>query len=187
MRSTALADAFEKAGLLPRDAELDIAIAKYLNAGGTIEGAQARLVAATAKVSGTSQLQSVAFGDHRGSASSPDRDRGDLKRVVQSDHLKNVTPVREPSAGQRSAAASVRNVVSITILDTFKVRDGRAIGDVRMGEVERLRAANVMEAAIFELIQQHAVANSDAKIRDVITPKQFQRMQQQASEMADAE
>lgn len=183
MGKTALAGAFEKAGVFPRDAELDVAIAKYLNAGGSIEGARLRLDEAEKKL-GDGHCRRV--GDDQSSYASSDRSRDGHDKLAQSGRYTNAAPAREPSAGQRAAAANVRNVVSITVLDTFKIRDGRAIGDVRFGEVERLRAASAMEAAIFERIQQHAVANSDAKIRDVITPKQFQRIQQLASEDADA-
>jgi hypothetical protein len=96
-----------------------------------------------------------------------------------------VRPVREPSHVERAAAATVANRI-VTVLDSFRVRDGRAIGDVRIGELEGLRAANAMEASLIRQIQRHAVADHDARVRDVIKPDDLQIMIQKASEVADA-
>jgi hypothetical protein len=93
---------------------------------------------------------------------------------------------REPTLADRLAAIRNGRILAISVLDTFKIRDGRAIGDVRFGEVERLRAANAMEASIFEQIKSFAQAPHDARIRDVIKPKQFQRIQRRAEEAAEA-
>jgi hypothetical protein len=52
---TAIAEQFARGGIHPRDAELDIAIAKYINSGGTIARALDRLNAAAARMSGMGQ------------------------------------------------------------------------------------------------------------------------------------
>lgn len=95
-------------------------------------------------------------------------------------------PVREPSASQRAAAASVANAIAVTVLDTYRVRDGRAIGDVRFGELERLRSANAQEASLIRQIQRHAVADHDQRVRDVVKAEELNRMIQRAAEVADA-
>jgi hypothetical protein len=92
----------------------------------------------------------------------------------------------EPSPAQRRAAASVAKVVAITVLDTFKVRDGRSIGDVRHGELGRMASTNLREAKVFTQIMEFASAPSDAKVRDIISAKELQRMIQKAAEYTDA-
>jgi hypothetical protein len=52
MRADKLGDALAIAGYHPRDVEVDIAIAKYLNSGGTIDGLQARVNIAAARMPG---------------------------------------------------------------------------------------------------------------------------------------
>jgi hypothetical protein len=85
-----------------------------------------------------------------------------------------------------AAAAAVAKSVALTILDTYRIRDGRAIGDVRFGELEHLRSANAMEASLIRQIQRHATASHDARVRDVVKAKDLQRMIQRAAEVADA-
>jgi hypothetical protein len=189
MTHTALATAFQKAGLHPRDAALDVAMSKavetFIRAGGTADRAADLLRRAADILSGGGSLDKLARNAGHCSNAVPAGERGGHRAAAH--HTIGAAPAREPSADQRRAAAAVRNVVAITVLDTFKIRDGRAIGDVRMGEVERLRAANAIEAAIFRQIQKHAVTGSDARIRDVIKPEEFQRMHQLAAEVADAQ
>lgn len=94
-------------------------------------------------------------------------------------------PVREPSAAQRAASAAV--AAKISILDTYKVWDGRGIGDVNYGEAERFRNRSAMDASIWRQIQRaHPNAPHDMKIRDIVKTDEFQRMLQRAAEVADA-
>lgn len=184
---TALAKAFEKNGVHPRDVQFDIAVAKYLEAGGSIAAARDRL----SKIEETIKQNGGAFVDlptGQSSYASPgSRDGSDQVRHASDGQKSALPPSREPSPQQRRAAADVRNVVSLTVLDTFKIRDGRAIGDVRFGEIKRLRTANAAEASIFQQIEErYAHAEHDSKLRDLLTVKIFQRMQQRAAEVADA-
>lgn len=98
--------------------------------------------------------------------------------------ISRARPVREPSAEDRAAAARVASRVALTILDTFRIRDGRAIGDVRYGELDRLRGLNAMEAAIIRQIQDHARAPHDARVRDVVKAVDLNKMIQKAAEIA---
>lgn len=93
--------------------------------------------------------------------------------------------VREPSPAQRAATAAV--AAKISVLDTYRVRDGRAIGDVRYGEIEHLRNQDAMAASIWRQIQRaHPNAPHDMAIRDVLKAEELQRMIQRAAEVADA-
>jgi len=95
-------------------------------------------------------------------------------------------PVREPSPQERAIAGTAAARLALTILDTFRVRDGRPIGDVRYGELDRLRGLNAMEAAVIRQIQDHAKAPHDARVRDVVKATDLNRMIQKAAEIADA-
>lgn len=89
-------------------------------------------------------------------ASSPELNGGGQDFPATS--LKQIAPSREaetpplghnkpprftPGHARRgaSAIASVQHVATKTLLDTFKVRDGRAVGDLLFKELEGLRAA----------------------------------------------
>jgi hypothetical protein len=119
-------------------------------------------------------------------ARSPSPDRGREGHSGRAMAIASLPPVREPSAAQRKVGASVAKVLAVSVLDTFKVRDGRSIGDVRYGELDRLRSSNVHEAAVIKLIQKHAQADSNMRVRDVVKPDDLQRMIQKAAEVADA-
>ena len=96
-------------------------------------------------------------------------------------------PVREPSPAQRASSARVATQLAMTILDSYKVRDGRAIGDVRYGEIEHLRNQDAMAASIWRQIQRaHPNAPHDMAIREIVKAEELQRMIQRAAEVADA-
>lgn len=108
-------------------------------------------------------------------------------QVAFDTHYASARPVREPSPVQRAAAASVHKAAAVTILDTYKIRDGRAIGDVRFGEVDRLRLEDVRHASVWRQIQlAHPNTPHDMKLRDVLKAEELQRFQQRAAEVADA-
>lgn len=102
-------------------------------------------------------------------------------------HATIVRPVREPSASYRAIAKASMQAEAKTILDTYKVRDGRAIGDVRYGEIERMRTEDAMAASVWRQIQRaHPNAPHDMKVRDIVKIEELQRMIQKAAEVADA-
>lgn len=71
----------------------------------------------------------------------------------------NVTALRSVAAASQSA------------LDTFRVRNGRSIGDVRRGEIDGLVKENTIEARVLKRVKQHhADAAPSAKVRDLISP-----------------
>lgn len=101
-------------------------------------------------------------------------------------HDAHAASVREPSATDRAASARVAKHLTITVFDTFRIRDGRGIGDVRYGELERLRASNAMEASLVRQLQRHGNPPHDTKMRDFVKVEELQRMVQRAAEVADA-
>lgn len=203
--------AMQKADVRPEDVHMNIAIAKYLNSGGTFERLRA-LVDAAERMSGKGQVSSAASGHIRGaqprqpvegedvecilpqgrvasaSSLSPHRDGRGHSSHADRGRPTEAAPVREPSYAQRRASREVGKVIALTILDTHRIRDGRAIGDVRYGEIETLRTANAMEASIFRQIQKRiGYAEQDAKLRDLITAEELNAMKQKAAEVADAQ
>lgn len=208
---SAMQQAFENAGLTPRDNELDRAIAKYLNSGGTIEGAQARLNVAAARMPGMSHAARASDGlitvaqtrqpveDVRGhslsvrenqtvtaSPSSSNRGGEGHDDLAQSRRFANAVPVREPSESMRRTSLAIEKMVSVTVFDTLKI-DGRAIGDWTIGEARAAGRLKSREGAILiEASRVVANAPSNALIRNIVKPAEIQRIMQSAAETADA-
>lgn len=77
-----------------------------------------------------------------------------------------------------------------TALDSVKVRDGRAIGDVPWSGIERLIGANSREAHLLRLVRDHiggTPADPNAPIRTLIDADTFARLHQQSAERSDAQ
>ena len=78
-------------------------------------------------------------------------------------------------------------MVAKSVFDSFKIRDGRAIGDLTFGEIDRIRTTNVREAAVLRQVQKHcSYAESGAKVRDLVKREDMERFVQRAAEVADA-
>ena len=78
-------------------------------------------------------------------------------------------------------------VVAKSVFDSFKIRDGRPIGDLTFGEIDRIRTTNVREAAVLRQVQKHcAYAEPGAKVRDLVKREDMERFVQRAAEVADA-
>lgn len=176
--------AFAKAGFSKAQMALYGPLATYRNNGGTLEG----LVAVWKSVERMSGKGHAKFAaSHEGNALPRQPQASGAGRV--SDAARPVTPcppAREPSQAQRNAARRVAQTMAVTVLDTHRIRDGRAIGDVRFGELDRIRSSNTREAALLRLIQRHAQADDNMRVRDVVKAKDMQIMIQKAAEIADA-
>lgn len=212
MKQTAIADAMQRAGGPDaNEARFRVELARYLNNGGTVERVYALLMEVAKKLPGEGQGTTAAISQ---AVSAPSRQpvegvagRGNLADSGQSTdarpsssnrggggHIKRAdgqkvtaTLVREPSQQQITAAASVRKTIAITVLDTMRIRDGRSIGDVRFGELERLSSVNAIEAFVMRQIKnKFANAPDDARVRDLIKPDELNEMRQRAAEMSDA-
>jgi hypothetical protein len=85
--------------------------------------------------------------------------------------LRSATPAREPSAADIASMERIKGQVADTIFDTFKMRDGRKIGDVRYGELLRLETTDKVEAEILKRIRERGSAAHDTPVRLLIKPK----------------
>jgi len=95
-------------------------------------------------------------------------------------------PAREPSLADRVAARKAAERAAVTIMDTIRVRDGRALGDVAFGELRRMASTNRREAALFDLIRAHGTPASEfVRVREIVGIGELQRMMQKAAEVAD--
>lgn len=204
MRETIFGAKLKTAGVHPRNVKLQIALAEFQNNGGEYGVALAMLNAAYGKGSGGQSSPAsdgqVPHADasrtNEGEGQSSDADNAGLKfpdpspqrngagQVAHAD--KATLPMPRPvSPSYITAAKSGAKSVAITVLDSFKVRDGRSLGDVRFGELESLRFENAREASIIRQIQKHCTADANAKVRDIINTDTLQRMIQRAAEVAD--
>lgn len=99
-------------------------------------------------------------------------------------------PSARPDTAARKAArinAVIGNAKALTSLDSFKVRDGRAIGDLSWGELERLETTNQREAWVIRQLRKHAqVSDHSTLVRSVVTAEMLDRMIQKAAELSDA-
>lgn len=78
-------------------------------------------------------------------------------------------------------------VLAKSVFDSFKIRDGRAIGDLTFGEIERIRTTNVREAAVLRQVQKHcAYAEPGMKVREIVSREDMEKFIQRAAEVADA-
>ncbi|MER9875609.1 hypothetical protein [Mesorhizobium sp. M0195] len=99
----------------------------------------------------------------------------------------NIQLPRPVSPSYLASAKAGSRLVAMTILDSFKVRDGRPIGDVPWSSLDRLIAADRHSAAFLTLIRDRGVpADRNAPIRQLVSVAEAQRLLQQAAEMIDA-
>lgn len=102
---------------------------------------------------------------------------------------RTATSARPDTAARKAARinAVIGNAKAITSLDSFKVRDGRAIGDLSWGELERLETTNQREAWVIRQLRKHAqVSDHSTLVRSVVTAEMLDRMIQKAAELSDA-
>lgn len=208
---TAIGEALRNSGIESRDIEFDIAIAKYLNSGGTIDGAIKRLDVAAERMSGMGQRviatdgqisaaqtrQPVEGGEAgvempnqglRVVASPPSFNRGGDGQYADASNGRSdiAVPAREPTQQQRDAAQAARIIIALTIMDTLKI-DGRSIGNWTVGEARKAGRLKTREGYILiEASRVVANANGNELLRHVVKPKELQRIIQKAAEVADA-
>lgn len=96
-------------------------------------------------------------------------------------------PARPQSITDIRAARVVAQEMVRTVFDSFKVRDGRAIGDVLWSDLPRLHSANTREAAVVrQLMKSRAAVGPGLMVRDVVKTDELERMIQRGAEVADA-
>ena len=201
MAKTAMMAAFERVGIDKGGMTLHAQVVTYAKSGGTEERAleivrQVFASLAGQRLNAAAQQSNEDAADPRRYAddgqkspvrpSSPNRGSGGHSMNAKLGQAGLAPTVREPTAGQRKAAAIAANVVSLTVLDTYRLLDGRLLKDVRIGELESIRTASSQQASIIRQIQRLGIADHSALVGDIIKPEQLQRMLQRAAEVADA-
>lgn len=94
-------------------------------------------------------------------------------------------PALPPASGRAAVMRAATNIAR-SVLDSFKVRDGRAIGDLAFCELENMRFDNAREAAVIRQIQRHyANAPGNALVRELIGEDDLNRFVQKAAEVAE--
>lgn len=210
---TAMAAALRRAGGPDaNEAQFTVAIAKFQNNGGSYERALALLADAYEKetegqparaIQGHTRLADASLESEEGhsgraakaidvlssslSHSNGGRNSaGGAGRGSASQTTKTGVP-RPVSPSYLVAAKAGAQKMALTVLDSFKVRDGRAIGDLTFGELEAIRATNAQEASVIRQIQRHAGnATGNQLVREVIKAKDLEIMIQRGAEVADA-
>lgn len=204
---TTMGAAFQSAGFLARETAFNVALARFLNNGGTIARAHELVDMAAEKMGDGGRTGSAAEArevmptaprtddDAKGRrnsadeaivrvpASSPERNGAGHDRFA--DKAASGMP-RPVSQSYIAAAKAGAQKIATTVLDSYKVRDGRPIGDIRIGELERLRSANAMEAAVLRQIQRLGYADPNMTVRMIVDHDTLARMIQKAAEVADA-
>ncbi|RWN33438.1 hypothetical protein [Mesorhizobium sp.] len=193
-------------GFTPRNVKFQIALAEFQNNGGTWtdylnigraaygKGSEGQVP--FAQQGHTSSLDASRKNDGAGlsrvaekailSLPSPSTQRNGAGHMGLADKASIAMP-RPVSAAYIEAAKAGAQKIALTVLDSFKVRDGRAIGDLIFGELESLRANNAMEASVIRQIQRHAGnATANQRVRDVIKAADLERFVQRGAEVADA-
>lgn len=84
----------------------------------------------------------------------------------------DAAPARKPNPPRGlSAIASVQPTMARSILDTFKLRDGRVLGDVQWCELPLIAAENDRESRVLRAIHGYARnVDPSARVRDVVKP-----------------
>ena len=98
---------------------------------------------------------------------------GGMSPSLRADHSAIARPVVKLNPPRGPAAiASIQHVVARSILDTFRVRDGRPIGNVAWGELIVLARSNEREGRILRFIEgQRRGVDPKMKIRDALSAK----------------
>jgi hypothetical protein len=102
-------------------------------------------------------------------------------RVPQS-----VAKNQAPSPERMRAVRTAGHTTTPTIFDTFKVPDGRPIGDITYAELGGLISTNMVFMSIFRQIQLHGVPPRDkAKVRTLIKEGTLKRFVTDAQRLHD--
>jgi hypothetical protein len=102
--------------------------------------------------------------------------------------VESASPAREPSPQQKAADRAAQAIISKAVLDTFVVRDGRAIRKVRIAELPDLRTANLKEAFVVQQLWRRYgnAADMNATVGEVVKETDMVAIIRKAEEMTDA-
>src|SRR5690554_5311858 len=138
-KMTAISAAMQRVGLSQNEVEFTVAVAKFQNNGGSFAD-YVRIGRAAYQVSGEGQGPHAPTGHvlvaDAGTPMAPLQEQFNPSGAGQTGlashrHTTRSLPAREPSHADIAAMVRVRQQSALSVLDSFKIRDGRAIGDVR--------------------------------------------------------
>lgn len=136
-------------------------------------------------------------GAHQGHmfAAAPSSPASDDERVIMSapTEARRVAPLviathaaPRPPAGKPRGLAEMQRVMKVTtIFESFLLRDGTPIGELRYSQLDRFIADNAREAALLRMIRNHArPADPNERIKNIVKAKDLQRFVQLAAQEA---
>jgi hypothetical protein len=207
---TAIGAAFKNHGLESRDAEFDIAIAKYLNSGGTIAGAVKRLDVAAERMSGMGlatsadksgqmpnaqtrqQVEgggaSVAMPRGRHPIASPpsiNRGGDGLSQNAYKGHLEIAVPVREPKPQRAAidfgaASLAIKTKLAQSALDRWRTHDDRPWGDVKAYELDNMGRDGALARALKNHLGELSNSRYSMTVRELVNPETFEAIRSKA-------
>jgi hypothetical protein len=174
-------------GVNKSENDLKIAIAKFQNQGGSYE----RLI----EIASEAYSQDAGAGHNRivthDEDARPETSEDDVAVVA---HTRKSPTAGEPSKADIAALGASMKAMPLTIFDTFIVGEGksrRPIGEIRIGEIDRLaargmsKASNMMslaggyaaQASVLQAVKAVAGnADPDMLIRDALSPKRLENI-----------
>ncbi len=199
---TKLAEAFQKYGVSPQVVELRVALARFINQGGTVAQIRAELDAIE-RMSGMGRVGNAKSGqaayaqtrqplEDGGAvlgvpkgpyqvAASSSSNRGGEGQVVSADtgHLCSALPVREPKPQRApidfgAAAHAIKTRLALTVLDRFKTSDGRPWGDIGAHELDGMGRDGALAQALKAHIGQLSNAQRFLTVRDLVNAETFE-------------
>lgn len=76
---------------------------------------------------------------------------------------------KEKRLAERRSRRAAAGVSSVAVFDHVKIGDGRSIGNVRMGELDRIEAELLSLLHVLRGIRNHCQAESSTRVRDAIS------------------
>jgi len=204
MSNTAFSEAFEKIGILPRDAEFNIAIAKYLNSGGDFVGAQALLDAAKQMTVAGRPSSASLRGHSNGAGDSQPLEGDEAIRSVSQDLRKFASSpsINLDRTGQREDASSrchafiarpdreqkpqrspidfgatsvaIKTKLAEAVFER-RTSDGRAWGNVGAHELDGMSRDGALAKVLKDKIGVLSNSQRFMKVRELISPEKFEQ------------
>lgn len=187
MIKPAIGDQMSAQGIRKEDVEFDIAITKYLNAGGTIERAQERLRLAAEKMQASAAQRTPERG-HSGLADAEHSGEANRTQPMPSGRLQSASPLPYPHSRTRrdlTVIGKTQDSIKKGYLILMKTSDGRAWGSVGWHELDGMDR----DGSIARLIKSKVATPMDrfATLNQVLSDKQFTEIYNEAQKQLPAE
>jgi hypothetical protein len=184
--STVFAEKFRVAGVSQHEVRFYVALSEFLNKGGSVERAHALIDEAAKRMGSEGQNRLSSNGRPPAADTSRTHDRAGPQSLADKAQAAMPRPV---SHIYLTAARKGAQHIALTVLDSFKVRDGRAIGDLPWSGLNRLIGMNTREASVLRMVRDNIggmPADPNTPLRDLIEAEELERIIQKAAELQDA-